>query len=227
MSIVACSLSRNPDPCQTKIFKNFKEINKFSKIELKLKHNNTKMGLGGYYNECIEKYAESYDYMVFVHDDVNIINMDLEYQIEKGMEKYDVLGIAGCANPQIKDINLWHLMSDRSNLRGFAGHSCAETNNEFHITTFGASPSRVAIIDGVFMAVNCKKVLKSNTRFDINFMFHHYDMDFSLQCNLNKLKIGTWPILIDHSSPGLREFTDAWKKSNEYFKNKWKKILKN
>jgi GT2 family glycosyltransferase len=227
MSIVACSLSRKPDPCQTKIYNNFKEINKFSKIDLKLKHNNTKMGLGEYYNQCIEEYAENYDYMLFVHDDVSIINMDLEYQIKKGMEKYDVLGIAGCTSPQIKDVNLWHLMSERANLRGFAGHSCVETNNEFHITTFGASPSRVAIIDGVFMAVNCKKVLKSNTRFDIKFMFHHYDMDFSLQCNLNKLKIGTWPILIDHSSPGLREFTDDWKKSNEYFKNKWKTILKN
>ncbi len=227
MNIVACSLSRSTDPCQTKIFKNFKEINKISKIELKLKHNNSKVGLSEYYNECIEKYAQDYDYMVFVHDDVEIINMDLAYQIEKGMKVYDILGVAGCVNPQIKDLNLWHLMSDRQNLRGFAGHSCNETRNEFHITTFGTSPSRVAIIDGVFMAVNCKKILQKNVRFDINFMFHHYDMDFSLQCNLSKLKIGTWPILLDHSSPGLREFTDDWKRSNEYFKNKWKKILKN
>ena len=39
MNIVACSLSRSSDPCQTKIFNNFEKINKYSKtkIELKLK----------------------------------------------------------------------------------------------------------------------------------------------------------------------------------------------
>lgn len=229
MNIVACSLSKKTDPCQTKILKTFKELNKHSdiKIELKLKHNNTKVGLSQYYNECIDTYANVCDYMIFVHDDVEFINMDLAYQIEKGMEKFDVLGVAGCISPQIKNQNLWHLMADRKNLRGFAGHTWEGTGNELLLTVFGPSPSRVAIIDGVFIAINSKRVLETNTRFDEKFMFHHYDMDFSMSCNMNKLKIGTWPILLDHSSPGLREFTKDWNESNEYFKNKWTKKLQN
>lgn len=227
MNIVACSISKHPDPCQTKIFKSLKKIKEHSntKIELKIRGNNTKIGLSQYYNECLDAYGKMCDYMILVHDDVEFVNMDIAYQIEEGMKKYDVLGVAGCLNPQIKDINLWHTMADRRYLKGFAGHTWEGSNNELLLTVFGPSPSRVAIIDGVFMAINTKKVIESNTRFDENLMFHHYDMDFCNTCNMNKLKIGVWPIMVDHSSPGLREFSDDWKKSNEYFKNKWKKIL--
>lgn len=229
MNIVACSISKHSDLCQTKIFKSIKKINEHSniKIDLKIKGNNTKMGLSQYYNECLDTYGKMCDYMILVHDDVEFVNMDLSYQIEEGMKKYDVLGVAGCLSPQIKDINLWHIMADKKCLRGFAGHTWEGSNHEFLLTVFGPSPSRVAVIDGVFMVVNSKKILETKTRFDENFMFHHYDMDFCNTCNMNKLKIGTWPIVVDHSSPGLREFTDDWKKSNEYFKNKWNKILQN
>ena len=229
MNITACSISRSKTPCQTKIFKSIEKINKYSKtkIDLKLKLNNTTMGLSEYYNECIDKYAKTCDYMILVHDDVEFINMDLDYQIEEGMRKYDVLGVAGCLNPKISDKNLWHLMADRKDMRGFAGHTWSGTNNDLILTVFGASPSRVAIIDGVVMILKSEKILTSNSRFDKTFMYHHYDMDFCNTCNLNKLKIGTWPILIDHSSPGLREFTKDWLQSNDSFKNKWKKILQN
>lgn len=227
MSIIACSITRSVEPCQTKIFENFKKINKNNNdnIELKLQLNNTSIGLSKYYNNCIDKYAKDCEYLIFVHDDVEFINMDLAYQVKEGMKKYDVLGIAGCRNPQIKDANLWHLMSTKHELCGFAGHSCSETGNELYVTSFGPSPNRVAMIDGVFMAINCKKILKTNTRFDENFRFHHYDLDFSISCNLNKLKIGVYPILINHSSPGLKEVTEDWKQSNNYFKEKWTKLL--
>jgi GT2 family glycosyltransferase len=230
MSIVACSITRSSDSCQTKIFQNLKNINdNFSeKIELKLKTDNTTKGLSEYYNNCIDNYAKNCEYLIFVHDDVEFINMDLAYQIRQGMEKYDVLGVAGCRNPQIKEANLWHLMAAKHELCGFAGHNCSETGNELYVTSFGPSPSRVAFIDGVVMIVKSEKILKTKTRFDERFRFHHYDLDFSISCNLNKLKIGVWPILINHSSPGLREVTEEWKQSNEYFKQKWiKKLQKN
>lgn len=227
MSIVACSITRESDPCQTKIFKNFEKINTFGKEEIKLhlELNNSKVGLSQYYNNCIDKYAENCEYLIFVHDDVEFINMDLSYQIREGMQKFDVLGVAGCRNPQIKDANLWHLMSAKNELCGFAGHNCSETGNEFYVTSFGPTPKRVTMIDGVFMALKCEKILETKTRFDEKFRFHHYDLDFSISCNLNKLKIGTYPILINHSSPGLREVTEDWKQSNNYFREKWIKKL--
>jgi GT2 family glycosyltransferase len=92
----------------------------------------------------------------------------------------------------------------------------------FYVTSFGPTPSRVAIIDGVFMAINLEKIASAGVRFDEQFKFHHYDIDFSLQCNKNSLKIGVWPILINHQSPGLKGFDDSWNSSNEKFINKWK-----
>jgi hypothetical protein len=227
VSILACSITRSSNPCQTKIFKSFEKINNvgFEKIELNLHLENTKIGLSEYYNKCIDKFAKNCEYLIFVHDDVEFINMDLAYQIREGMKKYDVLGIAGCRNPQIKDANLWHLMAAKHELCGFAGHDCSETENELYVTSFGPTPSRVAMIDGVFMAIACEKILKTKTRFDEKFKFHHYDLDFSISCNMNKLKIGTYPILINHSSPGLREVTEEWKQSNNYFRNKWIKKI--
>lgn len=181
-------------------------------------------GLSKFYNECIEKYKNT-DYIVFCHDDVELINEDIESQIIKGMEEYDVIGVAGCVNPKIIEKNLWHWMAqDKRNLFGIAGHPISSASKKtFFVTSFGPTPGRVAIIDGVFMAIKTQKVIETNTRFDDQFMFHHYDIDFSLTCNKNKLKIGVWPILINHMSPGLKEFSQDWNESNKKFINKWKK----
>ena len=187
-------------------------------------NNEGKKGLSQFYNECIERYKEhpTVDTLIFCHDDVQIINTDVFYQVGEGLKKYDVLGVAGCINPKIIEKNLWHWMAgDKSNFRGIAGHPSDQNSDSFYVTSFGQTPARVAIIDGVFMAINLKKIVDSNIRFDENFKFHHYDIDFSLQCNKSSLKIGVWPILINHQSPGLREFDNSWNDSNEKFIKKW------
>jgi hypothetical protein len=182
-------------------------------------------GLSEFYNECIEKSKNSTEIenIVFCHDDVQIINTDFIDQVKKGLERFDVLGIAGCLNPKIKEKNLWHWMSEREDHRGIAGHPYNENKKDsFYVTSFGPTPSRVAVIDGVFIAAKLKRLIETNTRFDEQFTYHHYDIDFSLQCNKNHLKIGVWPILINHQSPGLKDFNNVWNKSNTNFINKWK-----
>ena len=135
--------------------------------------------------------------------------------------KYDVVGVAGCVNPKIIEKNLWHWMAmSKENYRGIAGHPHGQNN--FFVTSFGPTPSRVALIDGVFMAINNKKIYSSSIRFDEQFNFHHYDIDFSLTCNKNNYKIGVWPVLINHQSPGLKSFDDSWNSSNKKFIDKWK-----
>jgi len=188
-------------------------------------HNDGKKGLSQFYNECIEKYKEQpkINTLIFCHDDVQIINNDVFSQVEQGLKTYDVLGVAGCVNPKIIERNLWHWMAgDKKNFRGIAGHPIDEASDSFYVTSFGPTPSRVAIIDGVFMAINLQKIIDSNIKFDEDFKFHHYDIDFSLQCNKSSLKIGVWPILINHKSPGLKDFNSSWNVSNDNFIKKWK-----
>jgi len=130
--------------------------------------------------------------------------------------------VAGGLNPQIIEKNLWHWMMQKEDYRGIAGHT-ADSSSMF-VTSFGPTPSRVAVLDGVFLALNSQEVYRSLARFDQNFKWHHYDIDFSLTCNVKKLKLGVWPVLIQHDSPGLRDLNDKeWNRSNEYFIRKWKK----
>lgn len=217
MNSVICSITKKDNAKDTILYKSLQKI----KTEFFIETNNTTKGLGKFYNECIEQYSYK-DTIIFVHDDVDIINTDLEYQVEEAFKTYDVVGVAGCVNPKILDKNLWHWMGQtKENLRGIAGHPISSESN-FFVTSFGATPSRVAIIDGVLMAVKVPKLIRTKSYFDEQFMFHHYDIDFSLTCNANKLKIGVWPILINHQSPGLKEFDNAFESSNSKFINKWK-----
>jgi len=88
-------------------------------------------------------------------------------------------------------------------------------------TNFGTS-GRVLILDGLFLAFNPKKISEAGVRFDETCpaKFHFYDIDFSLQCNKAKLKLGTAEIEVVHSSPGLKSFTDEWLAGQKWFLDK-------
>ena len=217
MNTVICSITKGSKASNTILWYSLQKI---GDIEVNFECNNTLKGLSKYYNECIEKYKDT-DCIVFTHDDVDIINSDLTYQLQTAFQHYDVVGVAGCVNPKILDRNLWHWMAgDKGNCRGIAGHPVSK--KEFYVTSFGPTPSRAVIIDGVFMALKTDKIYKSKVRFDEQFMFHHYDIDFSLTCNKNGIRIGVWPLLINHQSPGLKDFDSKWNDSNQKFLNKWK-----
>ncbi len=216
MNSIICSITKKKDARDTILFKSLEKI----KVEFYIETNNTTKGLSEFYNECLERYSFK-DAIIFVHDDVDIINCDLDHQLSEAFKQYDVVGVAGCVNPKIIEKNLWHWMAgDIKNCRGIAGHPYDEKS--FHVTAFGPTPSRVAIVDGVFIAINLKRINSSGTKFDTQFTFHHYDIDFSLTCNKNGHKIGVYPILINHQSPGLKDFNQTWNDSNQKFITKWK-----
>jgi len=219
VKVKVCSITKKAKKQDTILYSS---LNKINGIELYMETNNTTKGLGQFYNECIDNSLD-YDYLVLVHDDVDIINSDLLYQLKSGHAHFDILGVAGCVNPKIQEKNLWHWMGggmESGNLKGFAGHP--SVGNSFYVSSFGPTKHRVVLLDGVFLSINLKKLKKTSVRFDDIFMFHHYDLDFCLTCNQNKLKLGVWPILINHQSPGLREFDEAFETSNKKFINKWK-----
>lgn len=223
MDIVLCSITREKDPSNTALGKS---VDKIGDVYFTMETENSgekAKGLGTYYNECLDKFKD-YNYIVFCHDDVELVFSDMSYQVQSAMANFDVAGVAGCVNPKIVERNLWHWMAgDIKNCRGFAGHSVNE-QGVFNVTSFGPTPARVVLLDGVFLVVNVKKLRNTGVKFDEQFLFHHYDIDFSLTCNKNKLTLGVWPFIINHKSPGLANFHDSWVKSNESFINKWKKV---
>lgn len=220
MDIVLCSITPKEDPTETVLYNS---IHKTGDVHFYMENSNSgknAKGLSQFYNECIEKFSSA-DSIIFCHDDVDLLFSDVSYQVSSALQNFDVAGVAGCVNPKIIEKNLWHWMAqDSKNCRGIAGHPYDK--DSFFVTSFGPTPARVTLLDGVFLALNMKKIKESGAKFDEQFLFHHYDIDFSLTCNKLKLKLGTWPFLINHQSPGLKDFHEGWTKSNDLFIKKWK-----
>lgn len=202
------------------IFISNADISSGSNLNVKIETFN-KEGLSKVYNKCIDEYKE-YDYIVFVHDDVIIDDpANLERKLETAHEDlgYDIVGLAGGINPKIQKSALWHLMCGgfgSGNLFGAVAHPV--NDKQICMTNFGPTPSRVAIIDGLFMSIKISSVIKSGWRFNENYKFHHYDIASCLDANKMKLKIGVYPIWCTHNSPGLRNINDLeFNKSQDQF----------
>ena len=159
------------------------------------------------------------------HDDV-IIESDIIYKIPSLLRtEYDVIGVAGTTECKLQEPALWHIMGggfEGGKLHGAVAHG---TETQKNMTVFGTYPRRVVLLDGVFLAIH-RRVFEK-VRFDETnpAKFHHYDLDFSLQCHKAGFKLGVSDIMITHASPGLREFTPEFLEGQAWFLNKWQGSL--
>jgi hypothetical protein len=158
--------------------------------------------------------------LIFVHDDVIIEDLFLFDKLNLAFETFDIVGLAGAKSCDLSaEYPAWHLMAPREALVGEVAHSKGGVN---WTTVFGQTPSRALTIDGLFIAVDIAKLLDTNTRFDEDFSFHHYDISFCLNANANKLKIGVYPIRVVHFGLGDSMNTPEWQESSIKFKEKYK-----
>jgi len=174
--------------------------------------NNTQ-GLAKVYNEFLDiAIKEKFDYVMFIHDDVHLEH-DPRPKLEKLFQEFDIVGVAGCSQAEIKSPALWHLMG-QGHLHGAVAHKHGDKK---YMTSFGAYPQRVVMIDGVFMAFNRKAI--ETVRFDEDCPsgFHFYDLCMQQKALEKGLKIGVGDVMITHESPGLREFTEDWKAGEKYY----------
>ena len=173
--------------------------------------NNTD-GLSVVYNKATTEILSSEkgkdtDCILFVHDDAYIDDAFIFDKIEDGFSVYDIVGVAGAKSPVIKQPALWHLMTERQNWRGFAAHFASDMGT-IGMTSFGPTPDRVDILDGVLLGVNVRKCREAGWKFNENYTFHHYDISSTIDASRKGLVCGTLPIHIIHRSPGLRDLND-------------------
>jgi len=202
-----------------------KSISKIPDAEYEIIENNTDK-LCVVYNRAVQKYMDSHDIICFIHDDVYIDDLRVIHKLQKATREsnYDIIGLAGGINPVIRSPALWHLMCDRENLRGAVAHPHGKS---IFMTSFGATPYEVDLIDNLFMAFRTKLFkINSNFRFDETNPSHtHYtDLDICLQAKKYSYKVGVWPIWVMHASPGLRDYNDpVWQNGQKWFLEKWSK----
>lgn len=206
----------------------YQTVERFSP-SLEVIYENT-LGLSLLYNHAIERYKDSMDYLVFLHDDVEVHDAFFFDKLQKAHEVYNIVGLAGAINQDYTTANpsVWHLSSKngRVDSRGFVSHFIPKGWNGVQLTHvnsayFGPTPHEVSVIDGLMMSVDLRKIrdLKSPL-FDNDFNWHHYDMAMCLNAKQNNLSIGVWPIFVIHH--GLGEFQNQeWENSNKLFKQKY------
>jgi hypothetical protein len=180
-------------------------------------------GLPEIYNRKLFQYAGSpVEYLIFLHDDVYIDDMKLPDKLFTAHERlgYDVVGVAGAVKVNVAYPSLWHLMSEAPSRRGFVHHFTQD--GKVHCTSFGPTPDRVAVVDGLFIAVHLPSVQSKGWKFNEEFMFHHYDLACSLDAVALGLNVGVYPIHLIHESPGLNSLSDqSWVESDKRFLAKY------
>jgi GT2 family glycosyltransferase len=77
------------------------------------------------------------------------------------------------------------------------------------LSIYGPPGLPVKLLDGLFLAVRSSMLSKHELRFDPQFDFHFYDMDFCRQAEMRGLRMGTCPISVVHRSAGQLG-TPAW-----------------
>ncbi len=180
-----------------------------------------KRDLPSIYNQAIEE-SSGDSVLVFVHDDVWIEQDDFVDSVLAGFREYDVIGVAGNKRilprqPSWAFIDENFTWDDRCFLSGRVGHGIDAGGAE---TEYGDVPAPCELLDGVLLAARSQLLRDSGVRFDPQFDFHFYDLDFCRTARAKGLKLGTWPIQITHQSGGAFG-SDGWREKYSLYLKKY------
>ena len=179
-------------------------------VQIDIIGNNT-TGLSELYQEILDN-SHNYDYVLFMHDDLEIHDHFLCAKLIAAHKSYDIVGLAG-AQSQDYTLNVplvWHLCKKHpGHGRGIVSHVIPkgfQNTSETYVNSafFGPTPGKVAVIDGLFMSFKMSSVKNSPILFNSKYTFHYYDMAMCVNANDCGLEVGVWPIYCVHY--GLGEF---------------------
>jgi len=197
-----------------------RHIKQDSGITAKVAFNNT-LGLSTVFNQVIEQ-ADDRAILVFVHDDVWIDEANFVDTLIAGLTHFDVIGVAGNKR-RLPNQPAWLFTDtaltwdDDEYLSGTVWHGPhAFGEDKF----YGEVPAACELLDGVFLAVRKSALNAAHVRFDPQFDFHLYDIDFCRSARAAGLSLGTWAIKLTHQSKGAFG-SPHWAQKCQLYFNKW------
>lgn len=197
-----------------------RHLKQYPDMSVNVAFNNT-LGLSEVFNLAIEHAGEG-TILVFVHDDVWIDEPNFAYAVATGLEHFDVIGVAGNKRrlpnqPGWLFIDTALTWDDDEYLSGTVSHGpYAFGKDKF----YGEAPAACELLDGIFIATKKSTMNVAQIRFDPQFDFHLYDIDFCRSARQAGLSLGTWPIKLTHQSKGAFGSPHWAQKCQQYF-NKW------
>ncbi len=191
-------------------------------LELRLFAENS-VGLPQIYNQAINEAREKPAILVFIHDDVYLSDFYWSDHLIKGLEQFQILGLAGNKR-RVPRQPAWAFVDDkftwdaREHLSGIVGHGTGFPCG--NLSFFGPSGQEVKLLDGLFVASHSQTLLDHGIYFDESFDFHFYDLDFCRQAEAKGVTMGTYPISVVHESGGAFG-TPSWRLAYEKYLQKW------
>jgi GT2 family glycosyltransferase len=222
--VIATRLNEQDFPTKSETAKSLLEF-KFPNVHLRVAFDNTN-SLSLVYNSVIEETKNDPAILVFMHDDIIMLDYLWPLRIIESLKKYDVIGIAGskvrhpCQGSWgHKQENGTYIISPNEDLSGIIKHGKDFDSSFFSF--FGELDNEVKLLDGVLLAVHSDTLHKTNVRFDPVFDFNLYDLDFCRSAEQSNLRMGTCPLAIIHCGKG-QYLSDNWKSNYSKYIEKWK-----
>ena len=196
-----------------------KKSSGFKKLEVIEKVNNGEKSLAQVYNEVLSE--SKTDIVLFCHDDIYFETNSWYNKLLKHFEKSDfgIIGMAGTT--QMPSSGMW--WENRKKMVGIVNHeSDGKKWESKYSESFGNSIMETIVVDGLFIAVD-KRKLKKN--FNEEFKgFHFYDIPFCFENHIEGVKVGVITnIRITHKSIG--QTNEQWEENRKLFETKYAKSL--
>ena len=182
-------------------------------IELRLFPKNS-AGLPVLYNTAIEEATSNPAILIFIHDDVYLSDFYWAQHLLEGLKTFDIVGLAGNRRRARAQASWMYLdgsfrRDSDENLSGVLGHGKGFPDL-IELSVYGPPGQEVKLLDGVLLAVRSETLVRHTLRFDPQFAFHFYDLDFCRQAESRGLRMGTCAMSLVHGSPGTLG-VDAWR----------------
>jgi hypothetical protein len=184
---------------------------------------NNKKGLPWAYNSAIDGEGNSEQILVFLHDDLQLIDFFWADELRVALDHFDVVGLAGNRRRTTRQPS-WAFVDERmrwDKAENLSGHVRHGEGCLARVSRYGPTPQRCLLMDGVFLAVRRRVLRQRGLRFDERFQFHFYDLDFCRRAEQLGVSMGTWPISVIHQSGG--DFGSArWRSGLAAYFQKWR-----
>lgn len=196
---------------------------RFPFVELRLFANNS-AGLPQVYNTALRESVGDPAILVFIHDDIHLLDFFWPERIVGGLNTFDIIGLAGNKR-RVPHQPSWMFLDDKftrdapENLSGVVSHGTGWPAQG--ISYYGAPGVEVKIMDGLMLAAHSETLRSRGVFFDETFDFHFYDLDFCRQAESRNLRMGTWPIQVMHESAGAFG-SPGWHQGYARYFGKWK-----
>jgi GT2 family glycosyltransferase len=220
ITIAICTKLNQLEFQQTKCFNSIERLGLFP--EATIFYENSK-GLSECYNKVLTDTEGQDTCILFMHDDVVLMDILLRDKLDKCFEKFDVLGVAGSSDFSIRRLPITWINSPKESWSGGLYHTSIDGSSDMSnlkFNAYGDFNKKCFTIDGAFMAIDRKKI--GNVRFQEEFLFDFYDLAFCTECFKAGIKIGTVPIALCHQSHGSGILKPEYKDVQDIFIKKYK-----